>query len=187
MKILIILNSENFYCRNEVLATNIINKASAIINKASLASDRWLSLSSQSPLNVLASALWLLLSSYSPLNVLASALWLSLSSHSPLNVPASALWLLLSSHSPLNVLASALWLSLSSQSPRCCHRPTRDRLATVAHLFSWRSHLARDSICSDTVTYLFGHGRTLRFPILFVVQVPARTSSSLQSRRHLLK
>ena len=36
---------------------------------------------------------------------------------------------------------------------------------------------ASDSICLDTVTCPFGQGRTLRFPILFVVQVPARTSA----------
>ena len=49
------------------------------------------------------------------------------------------------------------------------------------------ARFASDSICSDTVTSPFGQGRTLRFPILFVVQVPARTSSSLQSRCHILK
>ena len=45
---------------------------------------------------------------------------------------------------------------------------------------------ASDSICSDTVTCPFGQGRTLPFPILFVAQVPVQTTSSLQSRCHLL-
>ena len=109
------------------------------------------------------------------------------------------------------VLTSAL-LTFTHKSLRCCHRPIRERLATVAHLYfrgavilivwAWHCQLvprvlcierplwaefASDSICSDTGTCPFGQGRTLRCPILFVAQVPAQTSSSLQARCHLNK
>ena len=130
---------------------------------------------------------------------------------SPLkNVVASApLTFTLKSVTSQDVLASAL-LTFTHKSLHCCHRPIRDRLATVAHLsfrgavillvWAWYCQfvprvlcverplwagVASDSICSDTVTCPFGKGCTLLFPILFVAQVPAQTSSSLQPRYHL--
>ena len=88
-----------------------------------------------------------------------------------------------------DVLASAL-LTFTHKSLCCWHRPIRDRLATVAHfsfhvaviLLLWASYFqlvprvlcverpllagfASGSICSDTVTCLFGQCRTLLFPI----------------------
>ena len=110
-----------------------------------------------------------------------------------------------------DVLTSAP-LTFTHKSLRCWNCPIRDRLATVAHLsfcvavillvWAWYCQLvpwvlciertlwagfASYSICSDTVTCPFGQGHTQRFPILFVAQVPAQTSSSLQTRCHLNK
>ena len=152
---------------------------------------------------------WLSLSSQSPLKTCSQV---TIDFHSQVNSPLKTClqihhWLSLSSHLiSQDVLASAP-LTFTPKSLRCCHRPIRDRLTTVAHLsfrgavillvWAWYCQLvpqvlciecplwtgfASDSICSDTVTCPFGQSRTLRFPILFVAQVPAQTSSSLQTR-----
>ena len=107
------------------------------------------------------------------------------------------------------VLASTPLLSLTSH---CWFLPFR-RLATVARfsfrgavillLWAWYCRYVPRvlcverplwawfclwcSICSDTATHSPGLGRSLRFPILFMAQVPAQTSSSLQRRCHLNK